>query len=114
MRILDDASSHLKAGKCIIAQDSIEWLGFKLMPTGISPINTKSQGISERPRPTNLKQLRSFLGAVNQFNKFIPSLASISFPFISILKKDAEWERNDNHEKAFVQINKEIIILKRM
>ena len=30
MRILDDANLQLKAGKCIIAQDSIEWLGFKL------------------------------------------------------------------------------------
>ena len=108
MRILDEANLQLKAGKCIIAQDSIEWLGFKLTRTGISPINTKSQGTSEKLRPTNLKQLRSFLGAVNQFNKVIPSLASISFPFRSILKKDAEWEWNEDHEEAFVQINNEI------
>ena len=111
MRILDDANLQLKAGKCIIAQDSIELLGFKLTRTGISPFNIKSQGISERLRPTNLKQLRSFLGAVNQFNKFIPSLASISFPFRSNLKKDAEWEWNENHEKAFVQYNKNIKIV---
>ena len=58
MRILDDANLQLKAGKCIIVQDSIEWLGFKLTRTGISPFNTKSQGISEKLRPTNLKQLR--------------------------------------------------------
>ena len=56
MRVLDDANLQLKAGKCIIAQESIEWLGYKLSRTGISPINTKSQGISERLRPTNLKQ----------------------------------------------------------
>ena len=86
-RVLDDANLQLKVGKSTIAQESIEWLGFKLSRTGISPINTKSQGISQRLRPTNLKQLRSFLGAVNQFNIFIPSLASISFPFRSILKK---------------------------
>ena len=108
MRILDDANLQLKAGKCINAQDSIKWLGFKFSRTGISPINTKSQGSSERLRLTNLKQLRSFLGAVNQFKNFIPSLASISFPFRSILKKDAEWEWNKNHQKEFVQINKEI------
>ena len=92
MKVLDDANLQLKAGKCIIAQESIEWLGYKLTRTGISPVNTKSQGISERLRSTNLKQLRSFLGAVNQFNEFIPNLALISHPFRSILKKDAEWE----------------------
>ena len=87
MRVLDDANLQLKAGKCTISQECIKWLGFKLSRTGISPSNTKSQGIDERLRPTNLKQLRSFLGAVNQFKKFIPSLASISFPFRSILKR---------------------------
>ena len=91
MRILDDANLQLKAGKCIIAQDSIVWLGFKITRTGVSPIITKSQGISERLRPNILRQLRSFLGAVNQFYNFTPRLASISFPFRSILKKDAEW-----------------------
>ena len=108
MKILDEANLQLKAEKCVIAQESIEWLGFKLTRTGISPINTKAQGISDRLRPTNLKQLRSFLGAVNQFNKFIPNLASISFPFRTILKKDAEWTWNIEHENAFVKINDEI------
>ena len=42
MRVLDDANLQLKAGKCTIAQESIEWLGYKLSRTGISPINTKS------------------------------------------------------------------------
>ena len=108
MKILDEANLQLKAEKCMIAQESIEWLGFKITRTGISPINTKAQGISDRLRPTNLKQLRSFLGAVNQFNKFIPILASISFPFTTILKKDADWTWNTEHENAFVEINDEI------
>ena len=109
MRVLDDANLQLKAGKCIIAQESIEWLGYKLSRTGISPSNTKSQGISERLRPTNLKQLRSFLGAVNQFYKFIPRLAAITFPFRSILKKDADREWNEEHENAFLKVNEEFI-----
>ena len=108
MKILDEANLQLKAEKCIIAQESIEWLGFKLTRTGISPINAKAQGIGHRLRPTNLKQLRSFLGAVNQFNKFKPNLASISFPLRSILKKDADWIWNAEHENAFVKINDEI------
>ena len=108
MKILDEAKLQLKAEKCIIAQESIEWLGFKLTRTGISPINAKAQGISDRLRPTNLKQSRSFLGAVNQFNNFILSLASISFPIRSILEKDADWKWNAEHENRFVKINDEI------
>ena len=108
MKILDEANLQLKAEKCMIAQESVEWLGFKLTRTGISPKNAKAQGISDRLRPTNLKQLRSYLGAVNQFNKFIPNLKSISFPFGTILKKDAHRTWNTEHEDAFVNNNDEI------
>ena len=108
MKILDEANLQLKAEKCVIARTSIEWLGYKLSRTGISPINTKAQGKSCRLRPTNLKQLRSFLGAVNQFINFIPNLATFSYPFRSILKKDAEWKWQKEHEEAFSKINQEI------
>ena len=94
MRVLNDTNIHFQAGKGIIAQQSIEWLGFKLPQTCISSVNTNSQGISEKLRPTNLKKLHSFFGAVNQFIKFIPSLASNIFPLRNILKKDAEWDWN--------------------
>ena len=71
-------------------------------------MNAKSQGITERLRPTILKQVRSFLGAVNKFNKFIPNLAASSFPFRKIFKKDADWIWEDEHEKAFNKINNEV------
>ena len=92
---LDHAELQLKAGKCVFAKNKIKWLGFKLPEKGISLIYTKVQGITEKLRPTNLKELRSFLGAVNQFNKFIPDLATICSPFRSILEKDATWNWNN-------------------
>ena len=75
---------------------------------GISPVNTKVQAITEKLRTENLKELRSFLGAINQFNKFIADLASISFPFRSILKKDATWKWTPEHERAFIRVNNEV------
>ena len=43
MKVLDEANLQLKAEKCVLAQDSIEWLGYKLTKTGISPVKAKSQ-----------------------------------------------------------------------
>ena len=87
-KVLDKANVQLKVDKCKIAGKKIEWLGYELKGSGFSPVNRKVQGITERLRPTNFKELISFLGAVNQVNKFVPELATISFPFRSILKKD--------------------------
>ena len=108
LKTLDNAELQLKAGKCKIAQSQIEWLGFKMRKDGISPVNTKVQAITEKLRPENLKELRSFLGAVNQFNKFIPDVASICFPFRSILEKVATWKWTSEHETAFIRVNNEV------
>ena len=55
-----------------------------------------------------MKQIRSVWRAVNQFNKFILNLAAKSFPFRTILKKDADWIWDHEHEEAFLKNNDEI------
>ena len=111
LEVLDKANLQLKADKYKIACTEIEWLGYKLSGEGVAPINGKIQGISERLRPNNLKELRSFLGAVNQLNKFVPDLANTCAPFRSILKKEAEWNWTKEHEEAFLKINQEIKLI---
>ena len=64
-----------------IDKPEIECLGFQLTHSGGLLLILKVQGIAEELRQTNLKELRSPLGAVNQLNKFVPDLASICFPF---------------------------------
>ena len=108
LKRLDEANVSLKLDKSTFAAEDIEWVEYKLSKQGVTPINSKVQGISERLKPTSLKQLRSFLGAVNQFNKFIPNLTQLCFPFRNLLKKDNEWNWNEEQEKAFKQVNEEI------
>ena len=108
LKTLDEAKLQIKAGKCKTAKQEIEWLCFKMTSQGISPINSKGQGLTEKLRPTNSKDFRSFLGAVNQFKKFIPDNASTCFPFRSILKKDAVWNWTHEHERAFKKVNQEV------
>ena len=86
LNTLDAANLQMKAEERNVAQSQIRWLAFKLTNTGVSPVNNKVQSITERLRPTNLKELRSYLGAVNQLIKIIPVLAAKCSPFRNILK----------------------------
>ena len=86
LKRLDKANVNLKLDKCNFAAIDIQWVGYKLPQKSVAPVNSKVQGISDRIKPTNLKQLRSNLGAVNQFNKFIPNLASICYHWGHLLK----------------------------
>ena len=78
LETLQGAKLQLKARKCKINKQEIEWLGFEMTSQRIS-FHSILQGITEKLRPTNLKELRSFLDAVNQFNKFTLDIASMCF-----------------------------------
>ena len=91
LRRLDKANVSLKAEKCTLAAKQIKRVSYKLSPEGVAPINSTLQGITDRLKPTNLKQLRSVLGAVTQLSKFIPDLAKLYLPFRTLLKKETYW-----------------------
>ena len=103
---LDSRKLQLKEEKCQIAKNEIDCLGYKISKNGIKPKNEKIQGISEKMKPKSLKDLRSYLGAVNQLTKFIPGLAQITEPFRDLLKKEGQWEWKEKHDLAFENVQK--------
>ena len=105
---LDEVNGRLSGPKCIIGRKKVEWVGYELDQQGIKPISSKVQGITEKQQPKTLKQLRSYLGAVNQFNRFIPDLAKLCFVFRKLLKKDTKWEWTKEHEEAFTKVNEAV------
>ena len=43
----------------------VDYLGHSISAEGLKPLEEKIQAISQAPAPTNLAQLRSFLGMVH-------------------------------------------------
>ena len=107
-RKLDSRKLQLKEEKCKIAKNEIDWLGFSISEKGIKPLNEKVQGITEKLKPKNLKELRSYLGAVNQLTKFIPGLAQITEPFRDLLKREGTWQWKEKHDLAFNRVQKSV------
>ena len=82
-----EAGIRLKIEKCKIANLDTEWLGYKLSKRGIKPVEDKGQEITEKLRPKFLKDLRSFMRAINQMNIF-PNSANLCALLRPLLKKD--------------------------
>ena len=101
---LDENTLRLKWEKCKIAQEKIEWLGFEISDPGIVPQNDKVQAITERLKPKNLKELRSYLGAINQLAKFLPNLAQTTHGSRDLLKTNCEYKWTKEHDKTFEKI----------
>ena len=108
IKVLDEAKVLLKLEKCQIAKKNTEKLGYKLLEEGIKPIEEKVRAITDKLKPKNLKDLRSFMGAINQMNRFIPNLANLCAQLRPLLKKDNERNWQEKDEKAFKEIKQAI------
>ena len=86
--------------KCKFFQESVEYLG----KDGIQALEKKIKGIKSVPSPTDVTKLRSFLGMVNQYGKFVKSLTDLSAPLNQLLKKDEPWNWTDTCQKCFLMI----------
>ena len=92
-RIFD---AHRKAGlmiqpeKCQLFQESIEYLGHIISAEGTKPVPKYVELVAQWPIPTTLRELRTFLGKVAYYRKFIPEFAHLAGPLYQYLKKEDE------------------------
>ena len=65
--------------------------------------------IVQAPKPENVQQLRSFLGLLNYYGKFIPNLATIVHPLNQLLRHGTQWKWDSKCASAFVEAKQALI-----
>lgn len=99
---------RIRKDKCQFAVASVEYLGFKVDEHGIHKTPGKVRATREAKTPENVDELKSFLGLITFYNKFIPNLATLAHPLYNLLKQDTEWNWDEECNHAVDHIKKEI------
>ena len=92
---------RLQRSKCKFLQPSLEYLGFWIDAQGLHPLASKVEAIEQALKPTNPQQLKSFLGLLTYYGKFIPNLSTLVHPLNQLLHTDAKWTWSEACETAF-------------
>ncbi|XP_039543047.1 uncharacterized protein K02A2.6-like [Pimephales promelas] len=98
---LKEAGLRLKRGKCMFLADEVEYLGHRVDAQGLHPMAIKVKAIEEAPEPSNVAELKAYLGLLNYYNKFLPNLATLLAPLHLLLRKEVPWMWKKPQQEAF-------------
>ena len=99
---LEKAGLRARKEKCQFFVPSVTYLGHKIDAEGLHPLLDKVQAIQEAPTPTNVQELKAYLGLLTYYSKFLPNMATVLSPLYQLLQKDTKWQWTANGRKAFL------------
>jgi hypothetical protein len=103
---LQSAGMRLKSSKCAFLLSSVSYLGHIISAEGLRTAESKVQAVVDAPNPKNLSELRSFLGMVNYYGKFLPNLATTLAPLYKLLRQTTAWKWGHSQKDAFRRVKK--------
>lgn len=98
------SNAKLKISKCNFCVQSIPFLGHLLAPSGVAPHPDRVAAIVNMPPPTDLTTLRSFLGMIGYYRRYVPTFSELARPLHDLLLEDTRWHWSTECEIAFLQL----------
>ncbi|OWZ11371.1 reverse transcriptase [Phytophthora megakarya] len=92
---------YANLNKCIFGASEIPVLGCLVGKNGVRPDSEKVRVINEWPTPSNVKELRQFLGLATYLCKYVENYAGKIRPLSQLLKKEAAWIWTAECQQAF-------------
>ena len=88
---LAEHKMYVKKSKIMLYRKSCKFLGHTLTPDGIKPQYSKIAAIEKWPAPTNVSEVRQFLGLVGYYQNFISAYSAKAKPLFGLLRKGIEF-----------------------
>lgn len=94
--------------KCEFSKTRIKFLGQIIQASGVSADPDKVSAVRAMKEPSNITEVRRFLGMTNHLGKFLPHLAEKTRPLRDLLRKSSMWSWGSQQQQAFDSIKQDL------
>ena len=105
---LKNAGLKLKPSKCHLLRKSVKYLGHVISEHGVETDPEKTASVAKWSTPTDLKELRQFLGLASYYRRFVKNFSQIAAPLFQLTHKGKHWCWNQECEEAFVTLKSKL------
>ena len=86
----------------------MNFLGHVVSEAGIAIDHSKVEAVQEWQRPTNVFEIRSFLGLAGYYRKFVGDFSRIAAPMTRLTRKGVKFDWNEECENAFQELKRKL------
>ena len=103
---------YAKASKSALCKREVEFLGHMVGEHGLRVMQDKIEAVRDWPTPTNLRELRAFLGLAGYYRRFVRNFSAIALPLTELTrnattsrqKLDLSW--GTRQQLAFIELKR--------
>ena len=101
-----DLQLECKPSKCELFRSSVHFLGYVLSSDGVHMEQDKLEAIRDWPPPSNVSELRSFIGLATFYRRFVKDFSAIGVPLFDLTRDKVPWRWAEREQAAFDALKK--------
>lgn len=106
---IKEAGLTLNLDKCEFLKSETLYLGHIISKDGFRPDPKKIEAIKNYLVPTTVTEIKSFLGLIGYYRRFIPNFAEIALPLTSLTKKNVSFNFDEKCIQSFKILRNSLI-----
>ncbi len=108
LQVLQQKQLYAKLSKCDFFKHEIGFLGHVINEHGIKMESSKVNAVTNWPIPTNVHELRSFLGLAGYYRRFVKDFSRIASALTALLHKNQKYEWGADQDNAFTALKQAV------
>lgn len=101
---------YAKFSKCEFWLQQVAFLGHVISHDGVFVDLAKVEAMMRWDRPKNVTKIRSFLGLVGYYQRFMEGFSTLAAPLTRLSCKDDKFEWDDKCEKSFQELKNHLTL----
>ena len=108
-QLLEKHVLKIKRSKCTFASPKLRYLGHEISGDGVRTDSRNVAAVQNWPVPTNVREVRGFLGLAGYYRKFVKGFAVTCRPLTDLLKKGVIFTWTELEDGAFRALQQALI-----
>ncbi|KAA0036185.1 reverse transcriptase [Cucumis melo var. makuwa] len=109
LQTLRDNKLYAKFSKCEFFLKQVSFLGHVVFKAGVSVDPAKIEAVTSWTRPSTVSEVRSFLGLVGYYRRFVENFSRIATPLTQLTRKGAPFVWSKACEDNFQNLKQKLV-----